>query len=249
MKAAERAIRVMLIDDHQTMLWGLEKLIQGEAPRMEVVGIARNCEEALSEIGKSIPDVILLDLDLGGRSGLDLLPSLLSNSVSRVLILTGAREQAMLDSAVLGGAHGVLRKDASAEQLLKAIEKVHSGELWLDHQMLGRVFREFTNPTATRKLVPEMKKKAALTVRELRIIQALVEQIGASNKEIAKQLFISEHTLRNHLTAIYQKLNVGNRLELYAYATKHIFAGASAELQITSKSREHLCPMTERLVG
>lgn len=249
MKAAERAIRVMLIDDHQTMLWGLEKLIQGEAPRMEVVAIARNCEEALSEIEKSTPDVILLDLDLGGRSGLDLLPSLLSNSVSRVLILTGAREQATLDSSVLGGAHGVLRKDASAEQLLKAIEKVHAGELWLDHQMLVRVFREFTNPAATRKHDPEMKRKAALTARELRIIQALVDQNGASNKEIAKQLYISEHTLRNHLTAIYQKLDVGNRLELYAYATKHILPGQSNRLTDVVPSRDSSGPGLERLVG
>ncbi|MFD2270615.1 response regulator transcription factor [Undibacterium arcticum] len=113
----------MLIDDHKTMLWGLARLIEGENSRMEVVGTASNCDEALAQIGQLAPDVILLDLDLGGKCSLDILPALLANGVSRALILTGTREQATLDLAVLRGARGVVRKDASAEQVLKAIEK------------------------------------------------------------------------------------------------------------------------------
>jgi DNA-binding NarL/FixJ family response regulator len=221
MKPADETIRVMLIDDHQTMLWGLSKLIDGEKPKMEVVGTARTCEEALAKINQLVPDVILLDLDLDGKNALDILPALLSNLVSRVLILTGERKQATLDIAVLRGARGVLRKDASAEQVLKAIEKTHQGELWLDRETLGRVFGELMNPVGTQKLDSETEKKAALTAKEQKIIHTIVEGSGASNKALAQKLFISEHTLCNHLTSIYHKLDVSNRLELYVYAIKH----------------------------
>ncbi|WP_230414168.1 response regulator [Collimonas silvisoli] len=221
MKPAEETIRVMLIDDHQTMLWGLGKLIDGEKPKMEVVGTARSCEEALAKIDQLIPDVILLDLDLDGKNALDILPALLSNLVSRVLILTGERKQATLDIAVMRGARGVLRKDASAEQVLKAIEKTHQGELWLDRETLGRVFGELMVPPGTPKPDSETKKKATLTAKEQKIIHTIIEGSGASNKALAQQLFISEHTLCNHLTSIYHKLDVSNRLELYVYAIKH----------------------------
>ncbi len=221
MKLPGKTIRVMLVDDHRTMLWGLEKLIQGERPTMEVVGVARSCEDAVAKAQLLVPDVILLDLDLGGKSALDILPALLSNGSSRALILTAERTQAILDLAVLHGARGVLCKDAEAEQVLKAIEKTHQGELWLDHGTLGRVFGEFMSTKTAHKLDPEQDKKATLTARERKIVQAIVEESGASNKAIAQRLFISEHTLRNHLTSIYHKLDVGNRLELYVYAVKH----------------------------
>lgn len=218
---SQKPIRVLLVDDHQTMLWGLAKLIEGEQPRMEVVGVARSCEEALAKTQQLIPDVILLDLDLGGKSALDILPALLSNSPSRVLVLTAEHAQATLDLAVLLGARGVMCKDAPAEQVLKAIEKTHGGELWLDHGTLGRVFGEFMSAKKVHKVDPELERKATLTARERRIVQAIVEENGASNKTIAQRLFISEHTLRNHLTSIYHKLDVINRLELYVYAVKH----------------------------
>lgn len=217
-------IRVMLVDDHQTMLWGLNKLIESEAPRMAVVGIASTCEEALSKVGTLRPDVILLDLDMGGTSALDILPQLLSNTGSRVLVFTGERQQAILDEAVIRGARGIVRKDASAEQVLKAIEKTAKGEVWLDRETLGRMFNEFTKPKPTPAHDPEADKQASLTLRERKIIHAIVESNGALNKTLAQRLFISDHTLRNHLTSIYQKLGVGNRLELYVYAVKHRLA-------------------------
>jgi two-component system, NarL family, nitrate/nitrite response regulator NarL len=224
---AEKTIRVMLIDDHKTMLWGLERLIEGENPRMEVVGTACNCDEALAQADKLVPDVILLDLDLGGKSSLDILPTLLANGMSRALVLTGSGDQTMLDLAVRLGARGVMRKDASAELVLKAIKKVYQGELWIDREMLDRAFNKFMNPMAMLKPDPEAEKKAALTDKERKIIGVIIEGNGALNKTIAKQLFISEHTLRNHLTSIYRKLDVSNRLELYVYAVKHQLGNGS----------------------
>lgn len=224
MKLPIKTIRVLLVDDHQTMLWGLVKLIESEKPRMEVVGTAQTCDEAIAKTGLLCPDVVLLDLDLGGTSALDILPAMLSHPASRILIFTGARDQATLDLAVFRGARGVLRKDASAENVLKAIEKTAEGEIWLDRETLGRVFSGFMSPKAADKPDPEAEKQASLTARERKIIHAIVEGSGALNKALAQRLFISEHTLRNHLTAIYQKLGVSNRLELYVYAVKHQLA-------------------------
>ena len=220
-QALAAPIRVMIIDDHPTMLWGLSQLISGETPRMKVISTARNAQEASTHIPAAVPDVVLLDLDLDGDSGLDLLPALLVNPATRVLILTGERQQTVLDQAVQKGARGILRKDASAEQVLKAIEKVHQGEIWLDRSTLGRVFTEFMEPAAAHKPDPGAAMRASLTGRERKIIQMIVEGQGAANKVLAARLFISEHTLRNHLTSIYNKLDVANRLELYVYAVKH----------------------------
>lgn len=214
-------IRVMIIDDHPTMLWGLSQLISAEAPRMQVIGTARNAQEANAHMQAMVADVVLLDLDLDGQNGLDLLPTLLANPTTRVLILTGERQQAVLDQAVQKGARGILRKDASAEHVLKAIEKIHQGEIWLDRSTLGRVFTDFTEPVVAHKPDPQAKMRDSLTGRERKIIKKIVEGPGASNKVLASQLFISEHTLRNHLTSIYNKLDLANRLELYVYAVKH----------------------------
>ena len=228
-KAAQQPIRVMLIDDHPTLLWGLEKLINSETPRMSVMATARNAEEALACLAHETPDVVLLDLDLDGQSGLVLMPALLKHSRTRVLILTGERKQSVLDQAVQKGARGILRKDASAEHVLKAIEKTHEGELWLDRGTLGRVFTEFRVPAGAPKPDPETLRQASLTARERRIIALVVQSQGASNKALAQSLFISEHTLRNHLSSVYQKLDVANRLELYVYATRHQLGASDAD--------------------
>lgn len=226
MQSIEKTIGVMVVDDHQTMLWGLSRLIDGEKPRMQVVGTARSCEEALEQVEQVVPDVILLDLDLDGKSALDILPGLLSNSASRALILTGERQQKTLDMAVLRGARGVLRKDASAEQVLQAIERIHRGELCMDGDMMSRVFTEFMESKKTNRIDPEAERQATLTCKERKIIHTVVEGNGASNKVLAERLFVTEHTLRNHLSSIYQKLGVSNRLELYVYAVKHQLAKA-----------------------
>ena len=215
------AIRVLLVDDHPTMLWGLQKLIESEAPRMEMVGVARNCDDAMAQAAQLTPDVVLLDIDLGGSNSLGIIPGLMANSATRVLILSGTADQTLLDQAVRSGARGILHKSAAPADVLKAIEKVNKGELWLDHVALGRVLGHFLNPSAPAKPDPDANRRASLTAKERKVIQAVVEGNGALNKTIAQQLFISEYTLRNHLTSIYQKLQVANRLELYVYAVRH----------------------------
>lgn len=217
MSLTAHSIRVLIVDDHPTLVWGLERLIGSQSPRMEVVASAGTAAQALALAAQHRPDVLLLDLDLDGQSSLAVLPQLLP--LAKVLVLTGERDSATLDAAVRMGARGVLRKDAAAELLLKALEKVHDGELWLDRQSLGRVLHGLMQ--AQECVDPERERQAALTQRERRIIEVVLEGRGASNKTLAARLFISEHTLRNHLSSIYHKLGVSNRLELYVYALKH----------------------------
>ena len=220
-KISPNTIRVMLVDDHQTMLWGLTRLIESERPRMDVVGTATTSDEALTQIGLLQPDVILLDIDLGGTSTIQVIPGLLANAGSKVLIFTGSRDQKMLDLAIRSGARGVLCKDASAEHVIKAIEKIAAGEIWLDRQTLGRVFSEFVAPRAPPPQNSALSKCSNLTAKEQKVVADVVKSSGASNAILAERLFISEHTLRNHLTSVYHKLGVSNRLELYVYAVKH----------------------------
>lgn len=221
MSEAKSPIRVFMIDDHRSILWGLERLIESGKPAMTVVGTAENVTSALKLLEVAQPDVILLDIDLGTENGIDGIPKLTAQSKARILVLTGVRDKAAHDKAVLAGACGVVEKESPAETILTAIDKVHDGQVWLDRAATGRIFVEFSKESAGQALDPERIKIAALTVREREIVAITAGNAGATAKTIAQILFISEHTLRNHLTSIYNKLEVANRLELFAYAHKH----------------------------
>jgi len=217
-------IRVFLIDDHRTILWGLEKLIESGKPPMRVVGNATSCREALTLLPAADPDVILLDLDLGEEDGLDSIPQLLAKSKAKVLVLTGLRDETVHRNAVIAGARGVVEKEARAETILAAIAKVHEGQLWLDRMAASQVLVELSRRTAGRHVDRDEARILSLTVREREIIALTANNAGATARAIAEKLHISEHTLRNHLTSIYEKLGVANRLELFAYAHQHKLA-------------------------
>jgi DNA-binding NarL/FixJ family response regulator len=220
-------IRVFIIDDHRTLLWGLERLVQSAAPGMHLAGTARSCTDALKIIEEAAPDVILLDLDLGAESGVEEMPKLLAKCHAKILVLTGMRDKSQHDRAVLAGASGVVEKDVSADTILTAIARVHEGQIWLDRAATGRIFVEFSRESAAHASDPERDKILSLTKKERAIIAVTAGNAGATARAIAEILFISEHTLRNHLTSIYNKLGVANRLELFAYAHKHGLASAS----------------------
>ena len=217
-----KPISVFLVDDHKTVLWGLERLIESTSPKMSVVGIAENCEELFSKLPAAKPDVILLDLDLGGTNSLGCLEKLKACASAQVLILTGSSDPAVHQQAVVHGARGVVHKQVAAEVLLRAIEKVHQGEIWLDHNTLGRVMTALA--TGNGKSA-EGKALDLLTNKERQIVLAIAEEKSARIKVIAEKLYMSEHTLRNHLTSIYDKLQVTGRMELYLYAVSHMQSG------------------------
>src|SRR5471030_257278 len=187
-------IRIMLVDDHKTMLWGLEKLIEGERPHMAIVGTAGDGATAVALAAQLRPDVIVLDLDLDGHSSLDILPELLSDGRARVMILSGNRDQELLALAVRRGARGVVGKEAPAGVVLNAIRSVHRGELWLDQALMGKLVGALTAPApaAAPPRHPEADKLATLTSKERKIIALVVDGNGASNKELAQRAFVAE---------------------------------------------------------
>lgn len=223
MSTAKTLIRVLLVDDHKTMLWGLERMIGSEDGAMQVVGSAADCAGAVAMATAHTPDVVVLDLDLNGTCALDILPQLTGLPGVRVLVLSGTRDRTQLDDAILRGARGVVGKDVAPEVMLQAIRKVHDGDLWLEPGMLGRILDHMRHP-AVPAPAGESDPLTVLTAKERRICKLIVDGGGAVNKVLAAQLFISEHTLRNHLTTIYHKLKVSNRLDLYVFlsALPHI---------------------------
>lgn len=196
------------------------KLIESDSPNLQVLGTASSIAEALAILGKEPPDVILLDIDLGGVNSLDSMPLIRNATSAMVLILTGARDAETHERAVLAGARGVVQKEAPAEMILKAIKKVYEGEIWLDRATTARVFTKLLDHSHS-QISPEATKIASLTSREREIIEVMINQGHSTNKQIAAHLNMSEHTLRNHLSSIYSKLEVENRLELVMYAVKH----------------------------
>ena len=215
-------IRVLLVDDHKIIREGLRDLISSRRG-MTVVGDAGCRAEALKLAASERPHIIVLDLDLGRESGLDLIPELREAAEgSGVIILTGLRDADKRDRAMELGAQGVVLKEEGATELLNAIEKVaRTGEYWLEAGAARRLLEKRQALAAVRP-DPEAAKIARLTEREREII-ALVGE-GLENKEIAERLrpVVAEATVRNNLSIIYDKLGIkGGRLGLLVYAHKH----------------------------
>lgn len=222
--AVQSPIRVFVAEDHHITLWGLSRLIDGAAPRLRLVGSASTRSELLSNEAAAEADVILLDLDLGGEDGTTALAALRERCCARVLVLTGTGDTALHRAAVLQGARGVVHKSEPAQTILRAIEKVHEGEVWLNRTLMGQVLGQLTHSEpaeAPRPPDPDDRRIASLTPREREIVVAMVTKSGAKQFAVALELGLSEHTLRNHLTTIYSKLGVRGRLELHVFATAH----------------------------
>jgi two-component system nitrate/nitrite response regulator NarL len=220
----EHPIRILLVDDHKSMLWGLERLIESEHPRMQVVGKASSSAELFACLPSAMADIVLLDLDLNGENGLDFLEDILKQSKAQVLVLTAMQDPMVHQRAIMGGANGVVLKSENAEVILRAIQRVHAGEVWLNRSTTSRLLKGMnTQPSASDNL--HIKRIATLTPKERQIIAAMALKPGAHNKAVASQLAMSEHTLRNHLTEIYAKLELENRLELVMFAIEHKLVG------------------------
>ena len=223
--STKNVIRVMLVSDHKTWLWGLEQLLAGAQPAMQVVASSTEIDSALLLARTLCPDVIVLDADLGcsaSACAIDYLPQLLGNGVSRALLFSGTQDQAACGRAVRSGARAVVGKETPVKQMVDAIVRLHQGELCLDPALLDSILGVLNKPEAAPD--PEEQRIARLTLKERKIVAMMVEGNGALNRAIAQRAFISEQTLRNHLTSIYSKLDVTNRLELYVYATRNRLA-------------------------
>lgn len=213
---AQQTIRIVLVDDHAVMRAGLRLIIEGH-PGMKVVGEAGDAATAIAVATRERPDIILLDLDLGQDSGLDCLPHLLDAAeATRVLVLTGMDDYEAHRRAARLGAMGLVHKAKAAEIILKAIEKVYAGEVWFDRSLLGGMLSDISRSGQQKKGDPEAEKIATLTRREREVVTLICE--GLKNRQISERLFISETTVSHHLTSIFGKLGVTDRLELVVYA-------------------------------
>jgi two-component system, NarL family, nitrate/nitrite response regulator NarL len=214
-----RLIRILMIDDHALLRAGLRMIIESRMG-MVVVGEAENRTETLAAIANAMPDIILLDLDLGDESGLDLLPELIANVPdARIILLTGLRDVEVQRRAILLGAMGLVSKQKAADTVIRAIEKVYAGEVWLDRAMIASILNDRVSTSVASEQNAEALKIAKLTEREREVIKLIGE--GIKNREIAARLYISEATVRHHLTSVFAKLGVTDRFELVIYAFQH----------------------------
>jgi two-component system, NarL family, nitrate/nitrite response regulator NarL len=214
-----QSVRVLIVDDHGIMRAGLRMLLESQSGIM-VVGEASSCADALALATCTQPDVIVLDLDLGGENALESIPTLLRTAPeTRILVLTGLRDPEVHRQAIRHGALGLVFKEKAVETLLQAITKVRAGEVWLEPTMIARVLGDLTRPQLSPPTSSEATKIARLTEREREVITLVGE--GLRNRFIAERLYISEATVRHHLTAIFAKLDVSDRFELAIYAYQH----------------------------
>lgn len=220
MQPAPIRIRILIVNDQLVVREGLRMLIENH-PGIKVIGMARTRVEALDLIAKEPLDLIILDLELGGESALSFIPVLREASkTARILVLTGARNTETHQQAAQLGAMGVVLKEDAADLLLKAIEKVYSGEAWLDRVTMGNLLWQLSKRDES--IDPQTQKIASLTEREREVIALIAE--GLKNRQIAQRLFISPTTVTHHLSSIYAKLGVSDRLELVIYALRHRLA-------------------------
>jgi two-component system, NarL family, nitrate/nitrite response regulator NarL len=219
MEPAPIKIRILIIDDQLIVREGLRMLIENH-PGTKVVAMASTRSEALDIIAREATDLIILNLELGGNSALSFIPELREAAKdARILVLTAQRDSATHQKAAQHGAMGVVLKEDAADLLLKAIEKVYTGEAWLDRLTLGSLIFQMSSQEKE-TIDPRTQKIASLTERERQVIALIAE--GLKNRQIAERLFISHVTVTHHLSSIYGKLGVSDRLELviYAFANK-----------------------------
>jgi two-component system, NarL family, nitrate/nitrite response regulator NarL len=207
---------VVLVSDMPMISDGLAKLIDS-FPGFEVKNTFHSLLPAKQFLSKSHVDLVILDVD--GEFPETSIPDLIVSDDSKVLVITQQKDLDKFSTYAASGARGVLCKTESSLTLARAMECVSAGELWLDRKTTGKVFQSLSR--RKEPAVDEYAERLArVTRKEMLIIKTLAEHPAAPGKQLAGMLNISEHTLRNHLTSIYDKLEVSNRVDLYAFASR-----------------------------
>jgi two-component system response regulator DevR len=210
-----RDLRILLVDDHEVVRLGLKALL-GRHPRFDVVGEAGTADEALAKARVQKPDVVVMDIRLPGKSGIDATREITGALPdTKVIVLTSYADDDLLMDAVAAGASGYVLKQIGSDDLVKALESVGRGEALLDPAMMNKAFARLRD--AARWERGDAFK--ALTEQEVKIL-ALVAQ-GRTNREIAGEIYLSEKTVRNYVSSILGKLALSHRSQAAAYAVEH----------------------------
>ena len=205
-------IRVLIVDDHTVVRDGLNALISAEAG-MTVVGMAGDGLEAVRLAREVQPDVILLDLVMPKMDGVQVINEIRKeNSKARILVLTSFAENHQVFSAIKSGAMGYLMKDSSSEELIQAIRDTYQDKPVLQPEIARKLMRDIQSHE------PQSSLLSTLTEREIEILQYVA--LGKTNQEIADELFLSERTVRTHITNILGKLRLTNRTQAALYALR-----------------------------
>lgn len=208
-------VRVVVVDDHVLYRRGLE-MVLGTEEDLRIVGEAANGVDAVEEVERTRPDVVLMDIRMPGGDGIEACRQIRERGLAaRVVMITTSEDEEDLVAALRAGAKGYLLKDAPAEQIINGIRAVHAGESLLSPALTSTLLAEFTALVGGQQ---ERDPGASLTEREREVLGVLGE--GLTNKEIAARLFISENTVKNHVHNLLEKLGLHSRTEAALFAVR-----------------------------
>jgi len=212
-------IRICLLEDHTIVRAGLKILIDAQSD-MSVVGEATDRKTSLDVVSRLRPNILVVDLQLKNESAVDFLEELLAVNNARAIVLTGSTDRDVVQRAILTGATGLVYKDEDPEVLIRAIRTVHKGEAWFTRSMMTAALSQLRDDrSSTPKSNSENAKITSLTFREREVICLVAN--GFTRHEIAEKLFLSEGTVRNHLSSIFAKVEVPNQLALVFFAQRN----------------------------
>lgn len=225
-KEVDGKIGIFLVDDQIFFIEGLKRVLQ-EQPDFELLGEASNGQEAVRKIATTLPDVVLMDITLPGMDGIEATRLVRKqNPGVQIIMLTVADDPKEVIPAIKAGALGYLLKDETPDQLFKAIRAVASGEALLSSRIATILLHEFQNHYPKEETSYGLKAKVydQLTEREIEVLNWVAD--GRANKEIAQKLAISERTVKNHISNIFQKLHVNDRTQAVVVALQEQLIGS-----------------------
>lgn len=214
-------VNVFLVSDFELLKYGVQTLLNSKPELCRFAGSARSLDTAALPWREVSPDVVLLDLEIREGDVVAWIERWHEKTRTKILLLSCREEFPLAERAMLAGARGLVDCRGSAHLLLNAIEKIHLGEVWLDHKTTGRLWSHLTTLHPVDHRGNHLGPYVPLTTREQKILSCIVKLSGDPARTVAERLNMSESTLRNYLTSIYNKCGVANRSGLLAFALKN----------------------------
>lgn len=214
-------IRILIADDHALLRQGIRNFLSLESD-FEIIGEAADGEETIRRASELRPDILLLDINMPKGNGIEVATRLRETHPEiRILALTIHDDENYMMKMIQSGAAGYLLKDVEPSMMVQAIRRVHAGESFVEPSLTAKLFRGITDREAQKPApqAPGMSESDKLSAREIEVLRLIGR--GMSNAEIARELYLSEKTVKNHLTNIFRKIQVSDRTQAVLFAIKH----------------------------